>query len=189
MTQKQPLTNAEIEKDIVSALKDPSRESETSYKRWTILYIIIAILLVVIVFLHPMFFLWFLLVLIVVGIGSGVVHYSRLRRRIRNVTISDYDITTEIVHSTDEEHYRAEAAGNRLGHRHTEQINNYVIRFENGKVWYVPKQLYSWSERLRMTDSGIRNSTHRGDPMIVVAEKGSGEIVVAYHTELFKYRN
>ena len=38
-----------------------------------------------------------------------------------------------------------------------------------------------------MHDVGIRNSTHRGDTMIVITEKNSGKIVVAYNTEFFDY--
>lgn len=52
MSQKQTLTNVEIEKDIIHALKHPPKESETSYQRWTVLYIIIAILLVAIEFAY-----------------------------------------------------------------------------------------------------------------------------------------
>lgn len=80
MSQKQTLTNVEIEKDIIHAFKHPPKESETSYQRWTVLYIIIAILLVAIEFVYPMFILWFLLALIVVGIGSGIVHYVRIKK-------------------------------------------------------------------------------------------------------------
>lgn len=188
MARKQILTNAEIEKDIISALENPPKESEVSYRRWTIPFVIGAILLVVIEYFYRMFILWFLLALIVVGIGSGIVHYVRHQNRIKHVTISDYDIMIEIVHSTGEEHYRAKTAGT-VKHRRTEQISNYIIRFESGKVWRVPKVLYGWSERLRMDDRGIHHCTHRGDTMIVVAEKGAGEIFVAYNTELFEYRN
>lgn len=188
MARKQILTNAEIEKDIISALENPPKESEVSYGRWSILFVIGAILLVVIEYFYRMFILWFLLALIVVGIGSGIVHYVRHQNRIKHITISDYDIMIEIVHSTGEEHYRAKTAVT-VKHRRTEQINNYIIRFESGKVWCVPKVLYGWSERLRMDDRGIHHSTHRGDTMIAVAEKGSDEILVAYHTDVFEYRN
>ena len=182
MAKKQLLTNAEIEKDIISALKNPPKESEKSYKRWTIPCIIIAVLLVVIEFIYPIFILWLLLALTVFLIGYSIFHHLRLKNQIKNVMISDYDITTEIVHSTAEEHYRAETGGS-VRHRRTEQVNNYILRFENGKVWRVQKELYSWNDR------GIFNSTHRGDTMIVVTEKSSGGIVVAYNTEIFEYKS
>ena len=188
MAKKQILTNAEIEKDIISALKNPPKESEASYKRWTIPCIIIAILLAVIEFIYPIFILWFLLALIVFLIGVSIFHHFRLKNQIKNVMINDYDITTEVVNSTAEEHYRVESGG-AVGHRRTEQVDNYIIRFENGQVWRVPKELYIWNERLCMSDGGIYNSTHRGDTMIVVTEKNSGKIFVAYNADIFEYKS
>ena len=188
MAKKQILTNTEIEKDIISALKHPPRESEASNKRWTIPCIIIAILLVVIEFIYPMLIFWLLLALIVWGVGCGIFYSLRIKNQIKNITISDYDITAEIVHSIDEEHYKAHRGGSARYQRKV-QINNYIIRFENGKIWRVPKELYCWNERLRMHDVDIHNSTHRGDTMLVVTRKSSGDIVVAYNAEFFEYKN
>ena len=188
MAKKQRLTNTEIEKDIIQAFKNPPKESEASYKGWTILCIIIAILLVIIEFIYPIFILWFLLALIALGIVYSIFDRIRLKNKIKNFTMKDYDITTEVVHSTAEEHYRAESGGS-IGHRRTEQVNNYIIRFENGKSWRSPKELYGWNERLRMHDVGVRNFAHRGDTMIVITEKSSGKIVVAYNTDIFDYKS
>jgi len=188
MAKKQMVTNVEIEKDIVDAIKNPPKESERSYKRFTIPAIIIAILLVAIEFVYPIFILWFLLALIVFLICSAIFNHLRLKNQIKNVTINDYIITTEVVHSTAEEHYKAETGGS-IRHRRTEQINNYIVRFESGKSWRIPKELYRWNERLRMQDRGIYHTTHRGDTLIVVTKKDKGEIVIAYHTDIFEYKN
>ena len=189
MANKQILTNAEIEKDIISALKNPPKESKKSYKRWTIPCIIIAIVLFVIEFIYPIFILWLLLALFVFSIVAGIFHYFRLKKRIGKVMISDYDITAEVVNSTAEEQYRMVVSGSSIKGLHRVQINNYIIHFDSGKVWRVPKELYRWNERLRMYDREIFNSTHRGDTMIVVKEKISDKIVVAYNTEFFEYKN
>ena len=93
MARKQILTNTEIEKDIISALKNPPKESEASHKRWTIPCIIIAILLVIIEFIYPIFILWLLLALIAVLIVCGIYSHFRLKNQIKHVTINDYDIT------------------------------------------------------------------------------------------------
>ena len=188
MVKKQILRNVEIEKDIINALKNPPRELEASYKKWTLPCIIIAVLLVVIEFIYPIFILWSLLALIVFLIGSSIFYHFRLKARIKSVRINDYYITAEIVHSISEEHYRAETGGS-VRHRRTEQVDNYIVRLENGKVWRVPKELYCWNERLRMHDVGVFNSTHRGDTMMVVTEKRSDKIIVAYNTEIFDYKN
>ena len=188
MAKKQIITSVEMEKDIVDEIKNPPIELEKSYKRFTIPAIIIAILLVAIEFVYPIFILWFLLALIVFLIYSAIFNHLRLKNQIKNVTINDYIITTEVVHSTAEEHYKAETGGS-IRHRRTEQINNYIVRFENGKSWRIPKELYRWNERLRKHDSDIYHTTHRGDTLIVVTKKDTGEIVVAYHTDIFEYKN
>ena len=188
MAKKQIITNVEIEKDIVDAIKNPPKELEKSYKRFTIPTIIIAILLVAIEFVYPVFILWFLLALIAFLICSAIFNHFRLKNQIKNVTINDYIITTEVVQSTAEEHYKA-ATGGSMHHRRTEQINNYIVRFESGKSWRIPKELYRWNERLRMQDIGIHHTTHRGDALIVVTKRDKGEIVVAYHTDIFEYKN
>lgn len=188
VAKKQILTNAEIEKDIVSALRHPPKESEASYQKWKIPAVLVAIFFVVIEFFYPLFLLWLLLALLGFLIAFAVVHSILFQYRIKHVSVRDYEITTEVVHSISEEHYRAERGG-RIRHRRTEQINNYNIRFENGKIWRIPKELYAWSERLRKQDLGIYQTTHRGDHLLVVTKKDTGKIVVAYHTELFEYKN
>lgn len=188
MAKKQILTNEEIEKDIISAIKNPPSSSEASYKGFTIPCIIIALFLIVIEYIYPEFILWLLLALIVFLVVGSIFHHFRLKSKIKNVRINDYDITEEIVHSTDEEHYKAEAGGS-IRHRRTKPVDNYIIRFKSGKVWRIPKELYCWNERRRMHDVGIFNSTHRGDTMIVITTKKSKEIVVAYNTEIFEYKS
>ena len=59
MENKHFLTNTEIEKDIITALKNPPKESEASNHKSTIVAIIIAILLIVIEFIYPIFILYF----------------------------------------------------------------------------------------------------------------------------------
>ena len=121
-------------------------------------------------------------------ICSAIFNHFRLENQIKNVTINDYIITTEVVHSIAEEHYRVKTGGS-IGHRRTEQIDNYIVRLENEKSWRIPKELYRWNERLRKHDSDIYHTTHRGDTLIVVTKKDTGEIVVAYHTDIFEYKN
>ena len=188
MVKKHILTNTEIEKDIITALKNPPKESEASNKKSTIIAIIIAVLLVVIEFIYPIFIIWFLLALMTFLIVYSIFNHIRLKNRIKNVTINNYYVTTEIVHSITEEHYRTETGGS-IRHRRTEQVNNYIVRFETGKDWRIPKELYNWDERLRWQDMGVYNTTHRGDTMIVVTEKNTDKIVVAYNTDIFEYKN
>ena len=101
MVKKHILTNTEIEKDIITALKNPPKESKASNKKSTVVAIIIAILLVVIEFIYPIFIIWFLLALVAFIIVC-IFGRIRLKNRIKNVTIDNYYMTTEIVHSITE---------------------------------------------------------------------------------------
>ena len=189
MSKKQRLTNAEIEKDIIHALKNPPHTPASSYKKTTLPAILAACVLVVMEFIYPLFVLWAFLALLVLVIGGIIFGHYRLKNQIKKVSINDYDITTEVVHSIAEEHYRAERGGGRRHRRRTEQIDNYSIRFESGKIWRVPQENYAWSERLRSSDLGVYNSTHREDSMIVVTKRASGDVVMAYHADIFEYKN
>ena len=181
MAKKHILTDSEIEKDIADAMRNPPGQSEKSYKRLILPAIIIAALLIVIEFLYPLFVLWLVLVATAFAIGYGIFYRQRLKKRIRSVTIRDYIITKETVSSTAEEHYKASHAGRR------ERISNYTVRFENGKAWCIPGELYGWDEKLRNHGPGIYGTIHRGDTLIVVTQKDRGGIVVAYHTDIFEY--
>ena len=87
MAKKQVLTNADIEKDIITSLKTPQNESEASYKSFTIPAVIIAIILVVIEFIYPIFILWLFLALIVFGSGISIFHRLRLKNQIKNTNL------------------------------------------------------------------------------------------------------
>ena len=188
MAKKQILTNTEIEKDIIAALKNPPKMAEASYEKGTVPAIILAILLVIIEFIYPLLVLWFLLACLAFLIGNCIFKQIRLKKQIKNVSVNDYHITTQTVHSIKEEHYQIQKYSKYRFIRRSEQIDNYIIRFENGKEWRIPKELYAWNERLRLSDEGVFNSIHREDVLLVVTKKDTDEIVVAYHTDVFEYK-
>lgn len=136
--------------------------------------------------LKPGWILWVLLAMLVLLIGYAILSGIRHQKQIQNVRIQNYEITTATVYSVDEAHYQARSTGSFKRRR---RIDNYRICFENGTVWRVPKRLYRWSERNQMDDRDSCASTHRDDTMIVVTEKCSGKIVIAYHTERFAYQD
>ncbi len=192
MAKKQILTNLEIEKDIVGAFKKPSEGPKPPYGINTVIGIILAIVLWVIALMYTVFIVRFSLILIGLLIVGNIFYSVWFKYRIKNVTADDYDITKETVYSTDEEHYEGKSRYRRRTgglFRIKEPIDNYIIHFENGKTWRVPKELYIWHEKLCMRNVDIYNSTHRGDTMITVTEKKSGKIVVAYNTEFFEYKS
>ena len=115
----------------------------------------------------------------------GVSYKLRTHYRVKNVSICDYNITREVVHSIHEEHYKTSGGK----YRRSVTVHNYAVRFENGAEWRVPQEVYAWSERLRMSGRGVHESTHRGDTMLIVTDKRTDKIVMAYNTEIFEYKN
>lgn len=182
MAKKQILTRSEIEKDVINALNRPSDMSESSYKKWTIPCIIIGCLLAIIEFIYPIFILWFLLALVIFLIAGSIIRHFHLKRRIKKVSIDDYEIKTEVVANTTSESYVRGTGWN------SERVNNYTLRFESGEIWRVPKDNYLWSEERPMSDFAIYRSSHRGDVFIVVVKKDTGDIAMVYHTEFFEYK-
>lgn len=180
MAKKQILTRSEIEKDIINVFKQPQEMSESSYKKWTIPSVIIAC----IEFIYPIFILWVVLALVIFLIASSIISRFRLKRHIKNVSIDDYEIKTEVVANTTEESYVKKGPK-----WHSKRVNNYTIRFENGESWRIPEDNYPWSKERRMSGFAIFQSTHRGDVFMVVIKKDTGKIVVAYNTEFFEYKN
>ena len=69
------------------------------------------------------------------------------------------------------------------------EVRAYIMRFENGKSWNIPKDNYTWSGEHPMSDRTLYQSTHPRDLFLTVTKKDTGEIVMAYPTEYFEYKN
>ena len=194
MAKKIIVTDKEIEKDIITALKYPPKAPRSFYKDDTHISTVIGIALgLVLVVLEFMFMetvlkglLWFLFVVFVYAMIVGIFNFFHLRYQIKNVSVNDYEITTETVHSISDEHFAIKRGTRRF--RRYEIIHNYNIRFENGKEWRMPKENYNWSSKYSVSDWGAFQEAHRGDTFIVVTQKSSGKIIMAYDTDIFEYK-
>ena len=185
MAKKEKFTSAEIEKDIITALKNPSGESEESFEKTKVPGTILGIVLGVLLLIRPMIAFWALLAALIVTIGFIIFTLVRRWVQIKKVSIRDYHVSTEIVHSIDEEHYHYHQKRGKFCRKIP--VDNYVIRFENGKEWRIPKDNYLWSAERPMSDFAIHQSTHRGDTMTVVTKADTDNVVMAYHTDFFEY--
>lgn len=191
MAKKTSLTDARIEKDIVTALKYPPSRPKAAVRaenRWG--FIAFCVMLVVFVispaYRWPM--VWLALAACAFLAVRPVFLRLRLRRRIKGVSMKDYDVTTETVQSTSEESYTIRRAPSSFALYPNIHIHNYTLHFESGTCWRIPKDNYLWSEERPMTDLAIFQSTQEGDSFLVVTKKGSGDIVMAYNEAFFEYR-
>lgn len=184
MPKREILTRTEIEKDIISGLKQPKDSSQASHEKETVVGIILAVLLVVIEFFYHLFVLWFLLALVAFLIFGAIFLRIRLQYRIKKVSIDDYQILTDTVSYVFDEKYHIRGSKYSSGR----WVHNHDIVFESGRKWSVPKQNYPWSDRQCASDSSVFATAHRGDAFITVIKKDTDAIAVAYHTEHFEYK-
>ena len=192
MGRKQILTNKEIEKDIINALRNPTAEAEESYKKRRNISIVGGTIVGTILGIFGRIYYDFGVSLLfaltfgvfVYAIFYRITYHITLGTKIKRVSIRDYEINTEVVSHTYWESYVR-----RRSRYHYELINNCTLHFENGKKWDVPKDNYLWSVEFPMSSLAIYNSSHRGDVFMVVTKKKTREVVMAYNTEFFEYKN
>ena len=190
MAKKQILTNENIRNDIKNALKHPATLSHAEHRKSMFpLLVFSAIMLIAIVLFQNYY-------KVVLGIGLGfivvyfVVDYFRKQKSINNVSIENYEIKAECVSFVKEEIYSTDHKihlSPTVKKIHTAQI--YIMFFDNGKTWNIPKNNYAWSGEFPMSDDFIYKNTHFGDIFWTITEKNTGKIVVAYPTEYFEYKN
>ena len=189
MPKKQTFTDAEIKKDLICALKHPPAESERSFDTasWVVLGIFLASL--VVIYFYRLFLLWLLLGTALFSIGFFIFKHQKLKIQIKKLSLADHEITTETVSHTECESYVVTRATGIRGRFRRETIYRYILHFESKRSWVIPKDNYLWSTETPMSDMAVFDNTHRGDTMTVVTKKSTGEIVVAYNTNLFEYKN
>ena len=102
----------------------------------------------------------------------------------KKVRLQDYEITTDFVSEAADESFFVKTAPLSSG-RH---VQYRVLRFKTNGKWWIPEQNYLWSERNSMSDGDLLAHSHLEDEFIVVIEKKTKRIVVAYSTKVFEYK-
>ena len=190
MAKKQILTNENIRNDIKNALKHPATLSHAEHRKSMFPLLVFSAIMLIAIALFQNYYK------VVLGIGVAfivvylVVDYFRKQKSINNVSIENYEIKAECVSFVKEEIYSTDHKihlSPTVKKIHTAQI--YIMFFNNGKTWNIPKNNYAWSGEFPMSDDFIYKNTHFGDIFWTVTEKNTGKIVVAYPTEYFEYKN
>ena len=180
--EKEKLTDAVIEKDIINFLKQPDKMSEDSFNKRQILAAIIGIVIGVLSLIFFEFILWGFVLLIVYIIAVLTFKHFRFKFQAKSVKICDYEIKTETLSHVCYENYRVTGRRGYTVHIHT-------LHFENGKSWGIPENNYSWSVERQMSAFSVYESAQSGDTFIVVTKKSTGKVFVAYNTRFFEYKN
>lgn len=186
MPKKEIVTLKEVEHDIKNSIKTAQEIPESSYRKWAIPCGILGVLMAILTVFHPKIALLGLFTIIIVAVVGSIIEIEVRKHKRKSFCIDDYEVAIATLSHTEEEHYKQTGGGVRV--RHSKQVNNYILWFENEKIWRVPKNNYTWSKEREMSDCAIYQSSHRGDSFIVVITKVSCDIVMAYNTEFFEYK-
>ena len=180
--EKEKLTNAVIEKDIINFLKEPNKISEDSYNKQQFPAAILGIVIGVLSLIFFEYIIWGFILLIVYIMAALLFRHFRIQIQAKRVKICDYEIKEEPLSHVCYETYRQRRRRGYTVHIHT-------LHFENGKSWIIPENNYSWSVERRMSEFSVYESAQSGDTFIVVTKKSTGKVFVAYNTRFFEYKN
>ena len=189
MPKKETFTDVEILEDIKNEIKDPKRLSEIEYQKSSLPSFLVVIALIVAVIICAVWEVCEIFLSIPLLIAYIVFIKLRVLYKAKKVRIENYEVTTAtLLNTVDESHWEERASHYGSYRTRREWISYYVLRFEEFGYWVIPTTNYYWSKELRMQDGYIYENSHRGDEFIIVIEKKTKRIVVAYHTDYFEYR-
>ena len=188
MAGKQTLTNDNILSDIKNIIRHPANLSYAEHRRSKKpIYVFSAVSLAAMLIFQDYYklILAISLVFIVVYLTAD---YILKRKSAKKVSLDDYEIKKEAVSYVKEEVYITDPSVSRIREKMSE-IRVFIVSFESGKKWNIPKDNYLWSKECPMPDRTLNRITHSGDVFWVVTKKDTGEVVVAYPSEYFEYKN
>ena len=188
MSQKQPLTNYNILSDIKKILRHPANLSYAEHRKSLIpLYIFTLVMLAAMLIFRDHYKLVLAVALVFIIIYL-VFDYLHKRKSVKKVSLEDYEIKKEAVSRINEEVYVTDHSISRMREKMSE-IRVFIMYFESGKKWNIPKDNYTWSAECPMSDRMIYQTTSQGSLFWTVTKKDTGEIVMAYPTMYFEYKN
>ena len=187
MARKQTLTDDNVKTDIRNILKYPaniSHEEHLSFrKRDSVLLIVLFVALLV---FHNYYELVLALEVVAIMIYLAV-GYLRKLYSIKNVSLDDYEIKEEDVSHIKKEVYLTSKRISKP--KKVREVCVYIMHFQNGKTWNMPRDNYTWSGECPMSDRTIYELTQIGDIFLSVTKKDTGEVIMAYPTTFFEYKN
>ncbi len=188
MPQKQPLTNDKIISDIKNILRHPANLSHSEHRKSLIPFHIFTLVLIAAMIIFRDYYKLVLAISLVFIIAYLTLDYFLKRKSAEKVSLDGYEIKKEAVSYVNEEVYVTDHSISRMREKMSE-IRVFIVYFESGKKWNVPRDNYTWSRECPMSDRAIYQTTSHGDLFWTVTKKTTGEIVMAYPAEYFEYKS
>ncbi len=188
MARKQALTNDNILTDVKNVIKRPANLSRTEHYRSLIPYYVFITLMIVAMFIFEHHYKLVLLFSLAFILLYFVIDFIRKKNSIKKISFDGYEVNEEVVSCVKEERYITDHSVSRVREKLSE-IHVFVVYFESGKTWNIPKDNYTWSKEFPMSDRAIYQTARQGSLFWTVTKKTTGEIVMAYPSEYFEYKN
>ena len=188
MAKKQIITNDNILSDIKNILRHPANLSHAEHHRSKIPYFVFLAVSLVAMLIFQNHYKLILAISLFFIVAYLAIDYFRKRTSAEKVCLDGYEIKKEAVSYVNEEVYITDHSVSRMREKMSE-IRVFIVYFESGKKWNIPKDNYAWSAECPMSDRAIYQTTSQGSLFWTVTKKDTGEIVMAYPTEYFEYKN
>ncbi len=186
MPKKQPLTNYNIISDIKNILRHPANLSYAEHRKSLIPFLTFSLVLIAAMLIFRDYYKLVLAISLVFIVAYLTIDYLHKRKNAKKVSLDGYEIKKEAVSYVNEEVYITDRSISRMSEKMSE-IRVFIVYFESGKKWNIPKDNYTWSRECPMSDRAIYQTTVPGDLFWTVTKKTTGEIVMAYPAEYFEY--
>lgn len=171
-TEKENLTDDLIQRDIINGFKNDSHITTN------IILIVISVFLVF-CFSFLTSYAWF--VLLLPTLLLTIWHIKRMKK-IKKIKKHEFIVVLDELLYEKQGELRTEATF------YQGRWISYLQFLNNGR-WEVDGNYYSWSDKYKMSSTGICNTSNSKDMFYVVLYKDNIKIAIAYNTKFFEYRS
>lgn len=170
--EKENLTNDLIQQDIISGFRNDSHIITN------IILIIVSIFFAFCFsFLTPYACFFLLIPALFLMIG-----YIKRTKKIKKIKRHEFIVVLDELLYEKQGELRTEATF------YKEKWISYMQFLNNGR-WEMEGTYYSWSDKYKMSSTGICNTSNSKDMFYIVLYKDTKKIAIAYNTKFFEYRS
>ena len=171
-TEKEILTNGLIQQDIINGFRNDSHIT---------INIILIIVSVFFAFCGSFLTLyaWFVILFPALFL---MIWYIKRTKKIRKIKEHEFIVALDELLYEKQGELRTEATF------YKGRWISYLQFLNNGR-WEMEGNYYSWSNKYKMSSTGICNTSNSKDVFYVVLYKDTNKIATAYNTKFFEYRS
>ncbi len=168
---KEILTDELIKKDIIYLFKNDNHTAVN-----VILSVVSLLLVAFLSIFTP--FAWLLILIPALVL---IYSYNSRKKKIKEIENGEFTVVTDELLYEKQGEIRTEA---------TFYKSKYIsyLQFSGNGRWEVSGDYYAWSEKYKMSDSGICNTANAKDIFYLVLYNSTYKIAIGYNTKFFDYK-